>query len=187
MGMSGFGAAGQNYVNQRAGNQSGATQFLKLDSAFKQAIMLQKMKDMEEGRRLQYTTETETAEGKANRTSAKEIATQGNITDITKASITANGKDIDVIKTIMAKVAQNGFSVLNPGERALYDDYSFKNMAEKFGMAVLDKDRPSSTGKYDSATDGGDLNAKAEAFLKSINQLIVPENIKWVIDQGLVK
>lgn|SRR3990167_36810 len=137
MGMSGTGAAGQAYVNQRAGNSSGLTQFLKLDGAFKQAIMLQRQKDMEEGRRLQYTTEAKATEGGLDRTSAKEISEGKNQTDIKIAGMTGSGSEFDVKKYLMNKYLVSGYESFDNKEKALWNDVVLRPTLDEKMMSMV--------------------------------------------------
>lgn len=179
--MSGTGQAGQAYVNQRAGNSSGLTQFLKLDGAFKQAIMLQRQKDLEEGRRLQYSTEAKATEGGLDRTSAEKISTDRNATAVQVAGMKPQGglhSDINIIakaQTMAAKELNvNAFSKMDPDT-----EVRFKNRVKEIASAIFkangitpSQEIAAAFGGFnlgDAATDSNTINIEVGSLMDDEN------------------
>ena len=195
MAFSGFTTAANQYINERGKSESGISQFLKLDSAFKQATILQRQKDIEEARRQHAELTSKKDISKDTIQAQKEIATAGNTNalDIARLKMSETADPKDVIKKVMEKIATGGFEALNPGERAIYDDYALKTAFEKMGIVTPGQaPRPGSNQQYQSpmsvsspqaSSSQGDINQRAIKLLESNGEKTSPENIQWAIRQ----
>lgn len=161
MAFSGFVQTGQQVVNSRRGEGSALTQFLKLEGAFKQAVMFQRMKDLETARERNFKSQQadkemsfRKSEGALDRQAQMDIATMRSNTP----------GDIDPKKMVLEKVRLQGVASLNEGESQIWQQILLK---PDLLFTLLQNDI-SSGGIGPMATQGGNRPPSIDVTEQSI-------------------